>query len=162
MNFLPFFFLFFFCVRILANFLTFCFDITGYLTSLIKLQDLGNLFHWHWICGVVGRLTSDPVVVYFEYIQQKHRTMSFNASSRLQEAEGRGCRSFEGTFSLTRIFCVHSCGGVDSRLNGPPRDLKRNFPSSSLLFSPPLSQLFLFFPSLSLFLSLFIAPLSNC
>lgn len=86
--------------------------------------------------------------------------MSFNASSRLQEAERGGCRSFEGTFSLTRIFCVHSCGGVDSRLNGPPRDLKRNFPSSSLLFS---LSLFLnsFFSSpslLSLFLSLFYRP----
>ena len=67
----------------------------------------------------------------------------------------RGCRSFEGTFSLTRIFCVHSCGGVDSRLNGPPRDLKRNFPSSSLSFFS-LSTSFLPVASpLSLSLSLY-------
>lgn len=60
----------------------------------------------------------------------------------------KGGRSFEGTFSLTRIFCVHSCGGVDSRLSGPSRDLKRNFPFSSLLFFS--LSLFFYRPSLEL------------
>lgn len=118
----------------------------------IKLQDLGNLFRWHWICVIVRRLTGDLVVVYFEYIQQNTELWV-----SMQVHDGGGDRSFEGTFSLTRIFCVHSCDGDDSRLNTPPRDLKRNFLSSVFtFFKTRLSSFFLCF-----FLSFFSSIVGN-